>query len=128
MLLLVAMWACGTEPAPPSGSPPVDPATDPPPCDPAWSTNTRVSVPGGVAVVERFDGRRLVGQVVVPLDQVVGLEHQRVAHRCNAIYLHLADGRRLLFDDAHVDLGPRTHRLAELVGLDADAISEVQAP
>lgn len=128
MLLLVAMLACGTDPAPPSGSPVERPTADPRPCDPGWSANTQVSVPGGVAVVERFDGRRRVGQLVVPLDEVVGLEHERVAHRCSAIYLHLADGRRLLFDAAHVDLGPRTLRLAELVGLDTDAVAGVPLP
>jgi len=123
MFLLVAMLACGPEPASLVGSPPGDPTERP--CDPALSTNTRVSVPTGVAVVDRFSGPRRVDHLVVPLDEVVGLEHRRLPHRCSASYLHLADGRRLLFDDAAVDLGPRTQRLAELVGLGPEQVSEV---
>lgn len=129
MLLLVAMLACGPTPTPSAGSQRLPRTEEPLPCDPNLSTTTRVSVPTGVAVVDRFEGQRLVGHVVVALEDVVGLEHRRVPPRCSAIYLHLADGRRLLFDDATVDLGARTRRLAEFVGIDPAAVAEVvQAP
>lgn len=150
MLLCLAMLACSTPQAPtPPAAAPAEPVAvveeavfveeQAPPsvnCDGAFTTNTRVSIPRGTVVIDRFEGHERTERITLQLAEITRLEHELQAvslaplasgeeRRCSAIFLVLADGRRILFDEDPVaDLEPRARRLAETMSLPLEVVRD----
>lgn len=89
------------------------------PCARGYEVNTKLSLPDGLAIVDRFyeDGKR--ERVETPLGEIERLEYlvsqMEDGRRCTAIVLRKTDGAALLFEDDEGDLRERAETLARFM-------------
>lgn len=90
-------------------------------CVAGWTTNTSVALTRGVVRVDRFDAAGVRDGVEIAIPDVVGVEYERARvdadGLCAVIWLRLADGRRVAFDQRlDQPLDDRARRLASDLG------------
>lgn len=85
------------------------------PCARPYKANTNLSLAEEEAVIERFhpDGRR--EREVLPFGRIERLSIETTP-ACSAIYVHLKDGERILFEDGPTSLEARATTLASYFG------------
>lgn len=93
------------------------------PCEREYAVNTQLSIPDGVAIVDRFyaDGTR--ERVATPLTEIERIEYVDAelddGRHCGAILLRKTDGAALLFEDeTEGDLRARARTLARYMSKD----------
>ena len=103
------------------GSLEVTPVPDDQPCSGEYTANTQLSLARKLVVVDRFfrAGERETVRVELEDIDKIDYELQQLdsGERCSAIFLHLADGRRIVFaDDRAIELKDRAYKLGQDIG------------
>ena len=99
----------------------VSPVPDDQPCSGEYTANTQLSLARKLVVVDRFFRAGERETVRVELEDIDKIDYELqqldTGERCSAIFLHLADGRRIIFaDDTSVELKDRAYKLGRDVG------------
>jgi len=89
------------------------------PCARGYQVNTQLSLPDGLAIIDRFyaDGKR--ERIETPLTEIERIEYlvsqMEDGRRCTAIVLRKTDGAALLYEDDRTDLRERAETLARFM-------------